>query len=264
MNARVAAFVTFYHRPQTEQYLDRVLANLADFLVERVHVTIVTNLRDTSPVESLCRPYFAPADFSVVSRPNVEPPRAMTWEHKPLLREAAKSNFSHFIYLEDDIGLTFANFVYFNEWAPRLHEHGLIPSFLRTEFHNATLRSTDAARALPPRKTIRARGYTFASPAYAYCACFVMDRLLVEEYLGSKSIDPERSKEVCDFGIPQRAAMGLSRENIPEGFLHRYVVPVDADMAPLPCCLVQHMPANYATTPDQPLGKLLIREVFHG
>lgn len=265
---RVKAFVTFHYRLENMPFLDRVLRNLADFDVRRMHVTVVTSTEDGEEqalLEKLCRNYFETGDFAIEAFPNCQPGFLLTWKHKPLLRAAAADpagGFSHFLYVEDDIGLTYRNFQYFTEHAEALRELGLIPSFVRTEFMDGTIRSCDAIGPSLATPLVKVFDCTFAPPAFPFCACFIMDRLLVSEYLSSRSFDYDRSREVSFWGIPERAAMGLCWENPPPGFSHRYVVPIHADLRPLACCQVPHMPAKYAPMPDVCFGKRPVESLF--
>jgi len=111
---------------------------------------------------------------------------------------------------------------------------------------------------------IHIRNTRFAQHRFLYQACYVLDRPMALEHLASRSFDIERSREVePNWGIAPRAAMGVCLENVPDGFLHRYVLPIDEDCSPLPMCWVDHMPANYANqAPDSPCGKVPVEEVF--
>jgi hypothetical protein len=267
-STRVAAFVTFHYRRQSLQFLDRVLRNLADFDVRRIHVTIVTNAenaKECTSIDTLCRNYFGVVDYTIESFPNCEPGTLLTWKHKPLLAAAVADSrrcFSHFIYVEGDIGLSYRNFQYFTEHADALRERGLIPSFLRVEFSDGTIRSCDAEWTTVAPVLVRLLDCTFASPRSPYCACFIMDRLHVSEYLSSRSFDYKLSEGLCSWGVPERAAMGLCWEKPPPGFSHRYVLPVDLGLRPLPYCEVPHMPANYASIAVSPYGKIPVESVF--
>ncbi|TGP14594.1 hypothetical protein, partial [Mesorhizobium sp. M1D.F.Ca.ET.231.01.1.1] len=45
--------------------------------------------------------------------------------------------YTHFIYLENDIRLSFLNFCYFVEFREALRGLGLLPSFIRVEYNAA-------------------------------------------------------------------------------------------------------------------------------
>ena len=258
---RCAAFVTHFHRPHTMQFLDRVLRNLCEFPVARMHVTIVTN---TGPgtLAALTGNYFAPDHVTFATCADPQPPQMLTWMHKPLLAQAERHDFTHFLYLEDDIGLTAANFRYFLTSAPALQPLRLIPGFCRTEFYNGTIYSVDAPMPTVAPRLISVSGKTFAVPDYPFCGCFVMDRALLQEYIASPAFDVEASKSLCDWRTMERAAAGLVWHAPPPGHRHRYVLPVNQALRPLACCQVPHMPNSYAPRQDRGFGKLEIGRVF--
>ena len=267
-SATVAAFVTFHYRVHTMQFLNSVLSNLSEFYVGRMHVTVVTNVDDLvekERIEKLCRNYFPNHSYEIASFPDLHLGSMLTWKHKPLLRAAVQANYSHFIYLEDDIDLTFGNFLYFLHFADVLREYGLVPSFLRTEFNHEAgeIRSTDAVHSTPINKAslIEVRGQMFASPRFPYCASYVLNRNMADEYLASKSFDYEKSIEMSQWGIPERAAMGVCWENPPKGYSHRYVLPVSPDLVPMPFCQTAHMPSNY-TNAESIFGRLEVNKLF--
>lgn len=267
-NARVAAYVTFQYRQHTLPFLDRVLRNLSEFDVHRMHVSVVTSTDDAvqlALLDRLCRNYFDIGSFAIESFPNCDPGLMLTWKHKPLLRAAAMNpteNFSHFVYMEDDIGMTYRNFQYFTEYAGALHALRLIPAFLRTEFGDGIVRACDAPDPTIASRLVELPDCTFAIPHFPHSACWAMDRRHVTEYLSSRSFDFERSKEVCSWDIAERSAMGSCWDNPPAGFPHRCVLPVGSDLRPLACCQVQHMSDKYASIPASMYGKLPIERVF--
>jgi hypothetical protein len=265
-SARVAAFITFHYRPHTMQYLGRVLKNLSDFVVARMNVTIVTNAEDPDildRIRKLSENYLEPGNHSVFSAPPLDPPQLLTWQHKSLLRGAAHdaNEFSHFLYLEDDIGFTFRNFIYFLEFVTPLRQERLIPSFIRSEF-NHTYGALFSADAVVPmtiidEKAVYLSGVKFVSPVFPYCACFIMDRAMIEEYIDSMSFGLESSCKTSDWGVSERSAMGLCWEDPPKGFRHRYVLPIRDDRQVLPEAQIAHMPSNYTNSPHvDKLGKL--------
>jgi hypothetical protein len=266
--ASVAVFVTCHYRPEKMQFLNRVLSNLSAFNVGRMRVTLVTSADDPASMtrlSGLCRNYFPHGDYEIDCFPDQDPPTMLTWKHKPLLRDAVQAGHSHCIYLEDDIDLTFVNFLYFLHYVDALRELGLVPALLRTEFNDATgeIRSTDALRSTYVANTplLNVLGQTFACPEFPYCASYILDRALADEYLASRSFDCERSREVCGWGIPERAAMGLCWENPPQGYRHRYVLPVSASLVPMPFCQTAHMPSNY-TNAETVFGRVPINGLF--
>jgi hypothetical protein len=273
-NARIAVFITFHYRPDHLYYLCRVIAGLAAYCVRRVDVTIVTDAgpeEELASIARLCKLYLSSSRFEIIRTERAHPPQMLTWRHKPLLVEAMRKSmtaYSHFIYLEDDIYLTFRNFIYFLQYRAALATRRLIPGYLRVEFKHSDrlLYSSDAVTStrITDANIVEVDGCTFVSHNYPYCALFVMDREMIEEYVSSRSFDFEKSKEVSDWTTSPRAAMGLCWDNPPAGFIHRYVLPIDpVTLVPLPFSFVEHLPNNYANSETvEYLGKLRVDQVI--
>jgi hypothetical protein len=98
-----------------------------------------------------------------------------------------------------------------------------------------------------------------------YNPCFILDVELAEEYVRSRSFDREASQAVCQWGVRERAALGLCLENVPPPFQTRYLVPVSRRTGKLPeFARISHLPNNYANDPRSPLGKVRVDELFVG
>ena len=98
-----------------------------------------------------------------------------------------------------------------------------------------------------------------------YNPLFILDEVLGREYVRSPSFDPDASRSVCNWGLAERAAMGLCLENVPCPFPSRYVIAVDrgSGNASAGAC-VWHVPNNYANNPQSPLGKVRIGGLILG
>ena len=109
-----------------------------------MHVVIVTNtFRERGS-------YIAPPSLrrdtigestSIRSYGELSHPFDLTWCHKAIITsefvEKTDGGHTHFLYIEDDIRLSFANFCYFAGIRERLRPTGLLPAFVRTEFSAA-------------------------------------------------------------------------------------------------------------------------------
>ena len=132
----------------------------------------------------------------------------------------------HFIYSEDDIRLSFANFRYFVEFRERLRPIGLLPAFVRTEFSAAQsgLVASDAFSPVyvPVQPHVMLDGLVMANMPNPYNPCFFLDRELAEEYVRTPSFDRVASAGVNRWDVRERAAMGLCLENVPKSFHMSY------------------------------------------
>lgn len=93
---------------------------------------------------------------------------------------------------------------------------------------------------------------------------FILDKDLALEYISSRSFDREQSMDVRPvWGLCERASMGLCFENPPEGFFHRYVIPVNAKTLRTPSwSWVYHIANNYTNNPRVRFAKIQPHHLF--
>jgi hypothetical protein len=239
-------------------------------------VVIVTNTfsdEDLEQLRRLCSEILSGKSGSVRSYGNLAHPFDLTWCHKAIISEefAAGNHgrYTHFIYLEDDIELSFANFCCFVEYREILRSFGLLPAFVRVEY-SAALGGFVASDAfwpvyVPVQSHIRLGETVLVNMPNPYNPFFILDVELAAEYVRSRSFDREGSRAMCSWGVRERAAMGLCLENVPPPFQTRYLVPVPRLTATTPAfARVRHLPDNYANDPHSPLGRVRIDELFAG
>jgi hypothetical protein len=273
--ARILCAITFHFSAERLVFLAEVMRSLAEFPVALLDIVIVTNTADKNEVARLDRlaaeahPDGRP---QVRSFPRLADPFDLTWSHKTILADAfagSAGRYTHFIYLEDDIRLSFANFAYFVEWRERLRPVGLLPAFVRTEY-NAILQGFVASDAfwpvyVPTQTHVRLGDTVMVNMPNPYNPCFIVDAALADEHMRSRSFDKDASLEVCRWGVRERAAMGLCLENVPAPFQSRYVVPASLPGGALPVAArISHLPNTYARTADIPLGKVRLDALFDG
>ncbi|HEX7388506.1 MAG TPA: hypothetical protein VF286_00250 [Acidiphilium sp.] len=213
-------------------------------------------------------------ELRILSFPGLEQPFDLTWSHKPALQEAfsvANPAYSHFIYLEDDLRLTFTNFRYYVCYSDKLACHSLIPAFLRVEYNHTKndIFSSDIPSGIriDDRPSVELDSFRFINSDFPYMGMFVMNRAQMLEYTMTRSFDRERSAEVHSWWIAERSAMGLTWEAVPDGYTSRYVIPIDlASRRPSPSCYVHHLPGNYTNRDeiaDPPYGELRMADAFY-
>jgi hypothetical protein len=274
--ARILVAITFHFNAARLGFLGEVLRSLAEYPVAAMHVAIVTNTADPGDLRvlrRLCAESLPGKTFSIRSHGDLAHPFDLTWCHKTIIAEeflaGNDAGYTHFIYLEDDIRLSFANFCYFIDFRERLRAFRLLPAFVRMEY-SAALGGFVASDAfwpvyVPVQTHVRLSDLAMVNMPNPYNPGFILDVELAQEYAGSRSFDRAASAEVCSWGVRERAAMGLCLENVPPPFHTRYVVPVSTqtDMV-LPAARISHLPNNYADDPRMPLGKVRINSLFHG
>jgi hypothetical protein len=274
-SARILVVITAHFKAERLQYLAEVLRSFSEFPVAAIDVVIVTNTFDSGELallDSLHRQTFPHAARPRIASFKVNgSPYNLTWSHKEILmREFHENNdgaYTHFIYAEDDIRITFQNFCYFVEYRQFLETHGLIPSFLRVEFsaRRGRIVAVDNVRRINVNDSphIPCGDSVFVAPRNPYTACYILDRKLAAEYVHSASFDFEKSRAVCEWLGAERAAMGLCFENVPAPFTSRHVLPVSRDTGAVRSfAWVSHLPNTYANLPKKVFGKLRVDQVF--
>ncbi len=277
--ARVLVCVTFHYAPKRLAYLYEVLTTLAGFRVDGLQVVVCTQTTRPAELRLLERMgtglFDADKALRIRSFPDLDDPYALTWQHKTILKEflaAEGERFSHFIYLEDDLRLRYESFLYFLAARKMLAGRGLVPGFVRYEYHPDWdgVFATDHPfpQVLDGRVVARAGRSLFVAPNAPYQGLYILDRSLAQEHVDSAAFDLRQSAAIADWGVRERAAMGLTFHNPPPGFGSRFALPLNAQtLVPERCCWVHHLSNSYAvnrdpTDPNSVFASLPIDSVF--
>ena len=268
-DCRVLVCIPFFYRQKRLAVLFQVLKALAAFNVDRLHLVIVTNTDSKSELERigrLCRVLFDASKSFEIIIPESEfllgHRFALTWYHKKLLLDPfiSRGQFSHFIYMEDDLEVTEINFRYFVKFSPLLQDHGVVPGFLRYEYNNSTdflfLPDFPSHQLENRFANIDIEGLRFMCPYWPYSAMFMFDQAMAREHAASPMMDPSTSESMSQWGYSERAAAGLTLSDPPKNFRFRCVIPVQPKTnVPSNMCRVFHIPSNY-TNSQQPGARL--------
>ena len=274
--SRLLTAITFHFDTARLGLLAEVSRSLAEYPVTAMKLVVLTNTTDhdqLSLLRRLCAESLPGKQAEVRTCQGLAHPYDLAWCHKTVIADeflaGNDGRYTHFIYLEDDIRLSFTNFCYFVEYRERLRRFGLLPTFVRLEYRAAIggFVASDAFSSVyvPVQPHVRLGGVVVFNMPNPYNPCFILDVELAKEYVASRSFDPAASREACDWGVRERAAMGLCLENVPPLFHTRYVVPVSSDTDQvLPEARISHLPNNYADDPRLPLGKIRLDSLVRG
>lgn len=277
--ARVLVCVTFHYAPNRLAYLYEVLTTLAGFFVAKMDVVVCTQTIQAAELRLLermgCGLFQGNKVLHIRSFPDLDDPYELTWQHKAILKENLASGtdpFSHFVYLEDDLRFRYESFLYFLAGRKILAGKGLVPGFVRYEYHPDWdgVFATDHAmpQILNGHAVARAGRSLFVAPISPYQGMYVLDRSLAREHVESAAFDLRASAGIADWGVRERAAMGLTFHEPPPGYGSRYAVPLDAEtLIPERCCWVHHVTNSYAVNrnpadPNSVFASLPIESVF--
>jgi hypothetical protein len=269
--------------------------------VRRLEVVVVTNdevatlaallnWRHSADVELLRGAWLRPsvASRSIrVERWHAGWPRRhgffLTWHHKKVFRRALRDgDFTHFLYLEDDIRIAAENLDYWLAARQSLATSGSLPGFLRYERvtnRRILVEQTATGQHDPRGSQVIVDGLgTLAArvPRNPYQACYLADRELAEQHLRSSPLrGPLRSK-VIRWGVRERAAAGPIFGPLPD-LLRLIVRPWKTEQRPVrnvvlvhefpsggtvPVCgaLIEHVRPVYSRDPASPFGKIPVEE----
>ena len=272
--ARILVAITMHFNAARLEYLAEVMRSLGEFPVAAMHVILVTNTvqeQEQALLQRLCDEIFPHGNASIRGFEYLAHPHYLTWRHREIIaNEFLRDNegrYTHFIYLEDDIRLSFVNFEYFVEFREKLRDAGLLPSFLRVEYNRVLNGFVGSDNKTPVDVSRQARidvdGVVMTNNPFPYNPCYILDIELAAEFARTRSFGRERSRSATDMDVRERAAMGLCYENVPAPFQSRYVVPISKTTGlTLNRAWVSHLPNNYANDPKSDFGKVRMDALF--
>jgi hypothetical protein len=258
--------IAFHYVEDRLQYLEQTLSWLIDINTEHTKIVIQTNDVTAAQHKKLKMLLsHQPKNVEIEIEPirDLKDPFMLTWAHKCRMLEFKDSTYTHFAYLEDDMVLTQDLVDYWIDVRSRFKKRNLnlIPGFFRVEFKDGYAYSTDIKYPYRVNDLTRVTlDRVYVSLPQPYQGCFFMDRELVEEHISSPSFSPETCRRIPNTAndTRERANMGNMYENIPEGFAHRMLIPLDI----ITQCWIHHCANTYVNMPDTLHGKLHAEHIF--
>ena len=266
---KIAVCITFFFVEERIQYLFKTCKGLST-INEDLDVTIVTN--STKDEQTLICQALSDLElnFSFFVPTGLGHPYLLTWSHFHVFRQKLEQNFTHFLYLEDDLLFTQENFEYWLSANQELQSRGLIPGFLRIEHNNidkewysSDIEEVQYYSECP--KIVSKKNITYLNLQFPYQGMYLLDRNQFLKHINGKSCNP-------DFGmwlIRESAAQGLTFVDVPEGFNSTIVLPYNSTNKEIEKkCMVHHLPNNYAhiknaNNSNIKLGSIKISELIH-
>jgi len=228
------AVVAHWHSSQPPEPLLQCLDGLLSFPVRRLEIVVTTN--DEAATFALLQGRFAgaadlalvrgawsgPAAARVTVRVEQWQPRwprrhgfHLTWHHQDVFRRALRAgDFTHLLYLEDDMRLTATNLAYWLAARQALGGRGSLPGFVRFERVGERrvlvdqTRSGQHAPAGPPVQLDGVGEVAVRTSLRPYQACFLVDRAQAVELLRSSAFRSPLRSNVARWDLRERAAAG--------------------------------------------------------
>lgn len=254
---KLAICVTFFYNEEKINILRKVCKEFNN-LAQNIDVTIITNENDSKKINNLrISLEEILKDFKIHSVQDLQHPKFLPWSHLVVMRQKIlDDSFTHFLYLEDDILLTKENIIYWINARNALRPYNLIPSFLRTEinFKDKEVYVVDSTKQNDFKKTPKVfsknKEIAFVNLLFPHQPIYLYDKELMNEYFNGAPSNPDFaiiSARDHYQGIVERLDLMLTHYNVPQGFLHRAVAPVDYKNKIIKdYCLVKHLSNKYA------------------
>lgn len=253
--------IPFYVNMERMPLTNQVLASVLAIQANSVHVIMDINhdAQDHEVDQILKDPR-----IELIRAPKFDNPFMLTWESKKHLENFLKSEYTHCVYLEDDMDFKQHHLEYWLETKDLFDKTRYIPGFIRIEFDkdNRSI-ATDWLHKQRLDFVINVKDRSFFSPLYPYHAMYIMDHELAAEHLSSPmssfSYKPQGwgEREWCNeayyyFNPPTNVPLGAN------GLKHRILLPIPN----ITDCLIHHTTNKFALDPTHPHGKLALDDLF--
>jgi hypothetical protein len=257
--------ITFHYDKNRLIYLEKVCAQISS-LAFKHKVIVVTNTQDENSLNEIRNRLKSSPSLELIVRVHTGHQYFLTWAHHPIFKEllTSDSNFSHYMYLEDDILITPRNINYWLRGRHELQDSSFYPSFVRYEINqkNCAKYSTDITKPLRFKKLphlIISADYAYFNSPQPYQGMYLMDQQMLNEYYKS----PAHSPDFGNWNIREKATQGLTFLNVPNNFFSRNLIGCSLSKKSVdPDALIEHLPANYANDENNPFGKVLIDKLI--
>jgi hypothetical protein len=259
--------IAFHFVPHRWQYLERVLAGLAEFEIERILVVVDSNTDDVS--ERLAALSW-PRHFSVRVdvHANLSHPFDLTWAHRKHMAGALE-HFDYFMYLEDDIYVPWQTFDAWLRRSESVCNRGFIHGFLRVEFDQASRpMASDWRKPAKRPPAIEIDGVKYIRPEWFYQASWVYSRATMQRFVRTEAWTRGFHTWSSVVRAHRHSGAAYTREFSAFGMAcaapgrPRILLPVNADGQIPSDAWVYHLPNNYAQGSEVTL--LDARELVEG
>ena len=278
---KIAAFIIFFYKKERLEFLSKICKNLENLNTE-IDLTFVVNDEAYNKRDEINRllPQTSSLSYNFFEPKNLLDPRLLTYSHFEVVKEKLKDkNVSHFLYLEDDILINVDNIKYWITARESLKNYKLIPSFLRTEINknDNEIYLVDSIKKnsyfWQPKVFSKKNNVALINLLDYFTPAYLYDRELMEEHINgpSGSIDfghPTHDErwnipKMQEQGVMERASSLLAFYNVPKGFLHRNVVPINKQTKIIKeYCLIPHLSNRFTHTKVSSFGRIKVNDLF--
>jgi hypothetical protein len=232
----------FYYVENRLENFKRTINNLSN--IPNIKITVDSNVNFDSNL-----------DIRVTQ---LADPYHYTWEHKKYMPEFLNSDYTHFAYLEGNIGVTKKTFDYWIKTREMFLENNrnFIPAVHRIQKDKeGNIYSLDCTHKQTHSRKVILEGQEFVFLSEPYQGMFIMDKEMVKEHIdsGYYSLGHKHT-----YGIRESANLGNIYVNVPPNLPHRAALPLNIPDD----CMVEHFGTDYHGDVNSPHAKIKIEDLF--
>ena len=234
--------VCFYYVEERVEKFKEVIKTLSKIPDIKIIINSNVNFDDSLPIKvsELSDPYH------------------YTWEHKKYMPEFLNSDYTHFAYIEGNLQVTKKHFDYWVSTKELFKRNNLnhIPATHRVQKDkDGNVYSLDCTKQIENEILVELEGQKFISISEPYQGMFIMDKELVKEHIDS---DYYKLGQKGYWGIRESANLGNLFINVPTGFSHRSLLPLNN----FSDTWVTHFGTDYHGDTSSPHAKIKIENLF--
>jgi len=246
--------IAFHYNSGRLKYLQEVIATINKYEFRQIHIVIDTN---DGVLESWVQKLSFPSlvTYQVVTHSSLSHPFLLTWQHREHIGEQ-RENYEYFMYLEDDIAVSYESLQYWRTDSILLFPQGKIRGFIRSEINAKNeIVSTDYFKNVRCKEVLCLGRKAFIRPKNPYQGFWVYSKLQLNVFISSRCWEDANHS---DWAVRERASAGMIWLNSDK---HNLVVPMQDFRIP-DYVLVRHLPNNYALDDNVAIGTLKISDLI--
>jgi len=248
--------IAFHYNEDRFSYLFDVLAEIGTYDFKRIDVYIDTNSIKLSSAVSK-NEFPGLSKLEVLLHDELEHPYLLTWKHRENI-ESLRNKYDYFMYLEDDIAVSYDSLLKWRDDSIFLDAYGKIRGFIRTEVNSRNeIVSSDYKKPVRCKELTVINQKTFIKPRNPYQGFWVYSKKQFDDFYSSKCWINGN----CDWEVRERASAGMIWKGEKHPNNHALVVPVK-DLNIPDYVYVKHLPNNYALNEKEKHGSLKINKII--
>lgn len=251
--SKIIIHIAFHYNEERFEYLRGVISSILDYNFNRVDIYIDTNV-DNFDTGKLGLDLPENIGLKIIPHQNLEHPFLLTWQHRKNII-SLKNEYDYFMYLEDDISVTYEALRKWREDSVLLYKYGKIRGFIRCEENNDhEIVSTDYLEKIKCNQIGCFGGKIFFKPKNPYQGFWVYSKEQINKFIESMCWHDGN----CDWEVRERASAGMIWL---DNQRHNLVVPIQKSNIP-DYVFVKHLPNNYAMDTNNKHGTIKTKELM--